>query len=345
MFLLRGTGTCPAQQTSQKPRISSVSISPDGQRIASVEKRGSKECIRISKAPRLNGKEIAAFNVGMIGSPRWCYDGKHILFFYDRTRNGNGHICCADLDSGKTRDLTPEVTTTAALLALSPDVPDEALILIQQSRNACSDVYRIDLRKGTCSIDSRNDGTVVTWLSDRMLQVRGAIKDDGKRCCTLEIRDTPSSAWHKLMQWKRNSAAGESAAFSHDGKKLYIVAPGSKGPQSVLLVDCATRKRTELFDGKGENISGFKLTTDGRALEAVSLLKRAHITWKAVDSKMVPVYENLRKLYEADTFSIESRSSDNALWIVEYMQEDGQYRIYLYNCRNGNATKLVDSEK
>lgn len=343
LFLWRGTGICQAQQASQKPSISTISISPDGLRMAIVEKTGEKERIIISSTPQLNGKEVSAFNKGLIGSPRWCYDGKHLLFLHDRTKNGNGHIWCTNLNSGSTRDLTPEVTTTASLLALSPKVPNEALILIQNS-NYSSDVYRLNLEKGTCSIDSRNDGTVTTWLSDRMLCVRGAIKDDGKGCSTLEVRDTPSSPWHQLMKWKRHNTAGESAAFSHDGKKIFVAAPGTNGSQSVLLIDCATKKRIELFDGKGEIISGITLTTDGNALEAVSLLKRAHTTWKAVDSKMVPFYEKLRKLYQADTFYIQSRSIDNTLWIVEYLHEDGQYRTYLFDCRNSKAALLVDGE-
>ncbi|MGV8118613.1 MAG: WD40 repeat domain-containing protein [Candidatus Xenobiia bacterium LiM19] len=344
LFFRFGTGICKAEQTSQKSEISTVSISPDGLRLAIVEKKGETIRIIVSATPQMNGKEATSFNGGLIGGLKWSYDGKYLLFDYDRTMSGNSHIFCTNLHSGGTRDLTPDVTTSTALLSLSPAVPNESLILIQKKDSTCRDVYRIDLKSGKCSIDCKNDGKVTMWLSDRMLKVRGAIKQDGKGYCTLEVRDTPESAWHQLMKWKRQDNAVESAAFSHDGKKLFIVAPNAKGSQSVLLLDPATKKKIELFDGKGDTINGIAITTDGNAIEAVSLLKRAHTFWKSVDSSMAPRYEKLHRLYRADNFQIQNRSIDNSIWIVEYMHEDGKHRIYLYNFSIGKATLLVDSE-
>ncbi|MGV8120999.1 MAG: hypothetical protein AB2L14_14670 [Candidatus Xenobiia bacterium LiM19] len=171
-----------------------------------------------------------------------------------------------------------------------------------------------------------------------------AIKSSENGGCSLEIRDNPASSWHQLMKWEKPFPAENSAAFSRDGKKLFIVGQGSKGSWCLLRLDCATCGKTELYDGKGDIINGFTLTSDGVSLEAVSLLKRARTVWNAVDSSMAPRYEMLSKLYRADAFSIQSRSADNAKWIVKYMHEDGPYRIYLYNFKSGKATMLVDSE-
>lgn|GEM_PF-1928705 len=337
-------GACMAQQESLKPRISEISISPDGKRFVIIKRRGAASSFVISAAPQLKGRELATFKSGYIGYPRWCFDDRHLLFTMDREGNGNTHIYRADLISGGAADLTPEIASGAELLALSPLSPNEALITVRNSNLTCPDVYRLNLDKCTCAIDTKNDGKVTSWIADNSLRVRGAIKSSENGGCSLEIRDNPSSSWHQVMKWEKPVPAENSTAFSRDGKKLFIVGQGRKGSDCLLRIDCATGRKTVIYDGKGDAINGFTLTADGMSLEAVSLLKRAHTVWNAVDSSMAPRYELLRQLYRADTFSIQSRSCDNTRWIIKYTHEEGHYRIYLYNFKSGKASLLVDSE-
>ena len=107
------SGASPvAQKQSAKVMISSTKLdmssqfSPDGKRIVFATTRSGRSSVWIADANGGQQVQLAAFDRGSAGSPRWSPDGTLVVF--DGRVEGNADVYVVNVSGGKPRRMTTE---------------------------------------------------------------------------------------------------------------------------------------------------------------------------------------------------------------------------------------------
>ena len=87
----------------------------------------------------------------------WAYNNTHLLYLQDTGGDENEHLFRLDTQTGKTTDLTPIKGIKVLPIQISPKLPNEILIGLNDRNPQYHDIYRIDLRTGNKSLVLKND--------------------------------------------------------------------------------------------------------------------------------------------------------------------------------------------
>ena len=71
----------------------------------------------------------------------WAYTGDDVLYLQDEGGDENWHLYRVNLSSGETLDLTPLDGVQAQIQHLSPEFPNEVLVLLNDRDPAAHDLY------------------------------------------------------------------------------------------------------------------------------------------------------------------------------------------------------------
>src|SRR6185503_15166954 len=129
----------------------------------------------------------------------------------------------------------------ARLVARDASVPDEILIAMNVRDPRAHDVYRINLKSGTCKLDTENPGSVTRWVADEQFKVRAATTVTPDGGMDLMVRDLPSGKWKIIRHWGPDEQ-GFPLGFSLDGKTVQLITNHEANTMRFLAVDAETGK-------------------------------------------------------------------------------------------------------
>jgi len=132
----------------------------------------------------------------------WSQDGEYVLYLQDKDGDENWRLYAVDLEKGETRDLTPFEGVRAQNLITDPERPREVLVGLNKRDPSIFDMYRVDLVTGELSLDTKNPGDVVSWITDADFRIRAAEAAgpaNGDRI--IRVRDGNDSPWRELLRF------------------------------------------------------------------------------------------------------------------------------------------------
>ncbi len=333
------------------PDRNSPRISPDGKHIAYLrpdDKNVLQVWVRSTKLPEGKADDRAVTQDPKRGIRQffWAKDGKYLLYLQDANGDENDHLYATDLETMKTRDLTPFPGVKVAGVDMDVKFPDQLLVGLNKRNKALFDQHRITISTGEESLDTENPGAVVGWVSDAEFQVRAALafRPDGGQ--DLLVRGKAGDEWKKIKSWT-NEEQGIPAGFGKDGNTLYLIANDNANASRLLSLDLATGKETVIIEDKEYDVSGVIIDEESRIPLAASF-NRARAEWVALDPSIKEDLATLKTVRRGD-FSISSQTADQNTWIVAYSIDDGPAAYYLYDRKSKKAeflfvnnTKLED---
>ncbi|MDQ7826170.1 MAG: hypothetical protein RDV48_25430 [Candidatus Eremiobacteraeota bacterium] len=329
------------QPGREKGEVHSLfAVSPDSSLLAYMAALGDEKQIRICSWDGIRERSLVYLKSGSVTELQWTPDGEAILYLYDPLGKDNYHLFRTDLNKGITENLTPCEAPVMSVLPYSQADPAELLVLVKNKGR--DDVYRISLKKKTFLCDTANPGDVAAWLADNRLQVRCAEKRDAGGNVELMVRDDVSRPWRSLMKWQSRYPFEGAKAFSSDNSKIFIVQEKGIGASAVFLADVRTGKKVEIFESRSAPINGMTVDPKDLFIEAASTLDRAHTVWHPLNVEAATHYRIITKITAADSFFITSRSADNLRWVVKFLQEEGAFRYYLYDCASRKSRFLSE---
>ena len=309
-------------------------ISPDGKYIAYLapdEKNVLQVWVRTTVPPagKANDKKVTSDEKRGIRQYFWAHDGKHLLYLQDAGGDENFHLFAAELGTGKTRDLTPFTGVRVQGVELDEKHPDTLLVGMNKRNKAAFDMHRVTISTGEEKIDTENPGLVMSWTTDKDFVIRAATAVNAKTGgYDLMVREKPGAEWKTIKQWT-NEEQGQAAGFGADANTLYVIGNDSTDTLRLTKFDLATSKEEVIAEDKEYDVSGAMIDDKKRIPLAVSFTK-ARTEWKVLDDSVKDDFAALAKFQRGD-FSITSKTTDDTIWVVAYVTDDGPTSYYLYH--------------
>src|SRR5262245_16574041 len=223
----------PREAFTHAGRRDRPSLSPDGKWLAYLAPVDGVANIRVRAVGGSDDRAVTAEKI-RVAYYWWQGDGEHLLYSRDQGGDENWHLFQVNLKTGVTRDLTPFAGRRALLIGLNENVPDAVLVTL--SLGGAYNVYRIDLKTGALSLDTRNPGDAVDWRADSRLQVRAMEAQTADEGRDVRVRDEVDKPWRTVEHWgpdehQRCSTLG----FSADGRSLYLLS--SRESDTLRLIE------------------------------------------------------------------------------------------------------------
>jgi dipeptidyl aminopeptidase/acylaminoacyl peptidase len=268
----------------------------------------------------------------------WAYAPDTLLYMQDHDGDENFHVYAVDVQTAKTRDLTPFEGVRADLAGLDRHHPNELLVTMNKSDRRLFDVYRIDLKSGEAKLDTNNPGDVLGWEADPDFRVRGAVaatKDGGRE---IRWRPDEKSDWKTAVKWGPEDADGEVVGFTADGKALWLKSSEGRDTLAIVKRDLDSGKEEVIASDPQSDAGSVLFNPETHQVEAVAF-NRERVHWKALDPKVGEDLEVLQKANEGEPAVI-SRDRDLQTWVVAFTSDVRSQQYFVYDRKEKKLTRL-----
>ncbi len=266
----------------------------------------------------------------------WAQDNKYIMYLQDVGGNENFRLYAVDINTGKTRDLTPYDNVQVRITDVDKHFPNEILISMNKDNPQLHDVYRLDLTAGKLTLVAKNPGNIIGWLTDANFKVLGCLMTNAEAGYDFMIRDTEKSDWKKLVSWTSDDAlASGPVGFTQDGKSVYLIDSRGANAAKLVKMNIASGDIEVIAEDPEYDVSDVIMHPDTREIQAVAFTKdRKELT--ILDESIRPDFNVIRQIHRGDLF-ISSRDNADDTWLIGFDADDGPVPYYSYD----RATKKV----
>lgn len=306
-----------------------VRLSPDGTKISYLAPVNGVLNIWASPiAQPAKAAPLTSLTDAPVLNYQWAYTSRRIIYL---KRAGRGvHLFALDSSSGQTRDLTPTAQATVRIEKLSPDMPDEVLISLNDRDPERFDLHRVNLSTGEMKLILNNDG-YDSFLCDDQLRPRVA-------------RRNTTNGGYELFKLKGDGKWAQFDKLSYEESRVTQPVTLDKRGDVLYMID---NRRTDTGSLKSINLKSGKtitLVTDPLA-DLVPVLMM-HPKTSAVrsataaygrtrrhflDRTIARDFKYLAAVHSGDA-GIGGQSLDDRMWLVIF-QDGGPPRYYAYDRR------------
>jgi len=342
---MRGAGAAEAPLIPREilfgnPEKTLAELSPDGTKMAWCAPEKGVLNVWVGTVGKNDAVCVTEDRKRGIRSYIWQRDGRHILYSQDRDGDENFHIYQTDIETKKTRDLTPYPGIRAHILAHIEEHPDTMLALINVRDKKLFDVYSINLVTGEAKLDTENPGDVNGWVADNTLTVRSAhatLKDGGTE---IRIRDGAGSPWRVLEKWHPDETGSGIVSFTSDNQHAYMISSVDANADRLLLLDLKTGGKTVLASDPQFDVTGILVHPDTHKVIAVEF-ERDRKEWKVLDEQYAADFEAIGKAGRFD-FSLNDNDLKRSKWVVFTNSDTKPAQYFIYD-RPARKMKLLFS--
>ena len=155
----RGSGPDPQKDAVRNPERTAVTLSHDGTRVAYLAPVDGVLNVWVAPVDAIGDAKPVTRDRGRgIRHYLWSYHPGYLLYGQDRDGDEDWHVHAVEIDTGRTRDLTPYDGVQAIPHGLSDRLPDEVLIAVNRRDPQYHDLYRVHILTG-----SRGSSSRMTW--------------------------------------------------------------------------------------------------------------------------------------------------------------------------------------
>jgi dipeptidyl aminopeptidase/acylaminoacyl peptidase len=314
------------------PEKADPQLSPDGAQLAYLAPLEGVLNVWVGPADGASFRPVTRDTDRGIRMYFWAHDGEHLLYLQDVGGDENWHLHKVHLETETVADLTPFENVQVQLVAREKRFPSELLVAINREDERLHDVYHLDLRSGELTMVAENPGNVLGWIADVDFKVRAALTSTPDGGTELLVRETAEDEWQSFIAWNAEDAmSSHPLGFTVDGQHLYLA--DSRGVNAARLVQHAVRgTHVEVIAADAEyDVSNVVVHPDTRAIQMVGFT-RARAEWEVLDPAVTDDVAAIRALCPGD-FAINSRTHDDQLWVIEFLQDRAPVSYYLFDRR------------
>ncbi|AUX25238.1 peptidase S9 [Sorangium cellulosum] len=324
------------------PDRASPRVSPDGKRLGFLAPSGGVLNVWVGPVDDpASAKPVTQEKSRGVRFFLFPYTNEHVLYRQDKGGDENWHLYAVDLKTGDIKDLTPYDGIAANVVGVSPKIPNEILIGINDRDKRYHDLYRVNVRTGERKLVRQNDG-FAGFVADDDFKARLAMRmtPDGGQ----EYLDITGKAPRPFVAFgPEDSATSGAIGFDTAGTTLYFQDSRGRDTSALVALDPRTAKPSLLAeDPKADVDDAITHPRTGKVQAITSAYERQR--WQVLDKGLQPDLDALRAVAEGD-LEILSRSLDDRRWTVAYVVSDGPVRYYLYDRDKKQAKFLFTNQK
>lgn len=332
------TKLIPRKVLFGNPEKTQTHLSPDGTWLSYLAPKNGVLNVWVCPVEQLEAaKPVTNDTERGVRNYSWAYTGDAILYHQDKGGDENWHVYRVALDSGDTQDLTPIDGVNAQLRGLSPDLPNEILVGLNDRNPEVFDLYRIDIRSGKRTLVYENTDNLIGYVTDdnyRLYLGNRATADGGS-----EILRRTGESWEPFITvGLEDSLATQPIALDKTGTHVYITDSRGRDTAAATLVNLETGEAEVLFADPRADVSNVLIHPTEKTLQAVAS-DYERVSWTALDKTIADDLEYLSNVTGGD-LSVVSRTLDDRKWLVAYTLSNGPTAYYLYDRDAGAATFL-----
>lgn len=345
----------PFESYLLKPSYEAPKISPDGKHIAVMGQIDGVSNLMIADTAQPtslrpltheHGRGLQSHTIWDEPTFRWAENGKSLFYMRDDKGDENWVLYSLDIATGMSRRLTPEAGVRVRGLQTSPRFPDEVLFGMNDKAPTVVDYYRANAATG----EVRHVASATPYflkLFDDDFNERVALALDKNLDRVLFVRSSDGS-WKELTRVKPEDAEALQANHINDIGGAVITADGrrllgfsSAGLDTTAWVSFDLSSGARNIIGLDKRVDVKRALVDPATLEPQAYMRNfTTAEWVVVDPGLRKTFDALRAMNLGE-FDIESRSRDDATWILSFMRPDYPVRYVLYDRNSGKSTPLA----
>ncbi len=311
------------------PERTRPSISPDGKRLAWLAPDNKNVLqVWVKTIGKSDEHIVTSDKKRGIRQYAWAENNRTLLYLQDNDGDENFHLYGVDLEANSVQDYTPTPGTRSEILAVDPSFPEEILVSSNQRNRELFDVYRLNLKTGTLTLDTKNPGDVSEFKADPKLQIRAAqiITPDGGK--EIRIRDSASSPWKTWLK-VGSSEILNFVDFAIDGQSAILNSSIGADTSRIVIRSIKTNKEKVLANNREVDAEEVVIQPKTHLVQAVSFAP-GRTRWVIVSPSVQADFSALLKLYNGD-FTIVNRDAADQNWLVAYTSDVAGDRYYLWD--------------
>jgi dipeptidyl aminopeptidase/acylaminoacyl peptidase len=269
-----------------------------------------------------------------IRSHDWGYDNKHILYTQDKDGDENWHLYATNVETRKTKDLTPIEGVRAEIQEISHKSPNEILVGLNDRNPQLHDIWRINIESGEKELVQQNHG-VAGYLTDDNLKVRLALNYTplGGQVWQIPDGEGESRSWKDFMAFGPEDAMTSGpAGFDKTGETLYFLDSRGRNTAGLFSVGIAAEAENLepklIADDPKADVGGVLAHPTEKNIQAVSFTYQ-RTEWEILDPSIAEDFEYLKTVEDGEII-VASRTLDDTQWIVAFLLDDGPAKTYRY---------------
>ena len=328
----------PLRDFFRNPELASLSLSPDGGRVAFLAPANQRLNIFVQPNEAVSAEQITNVTDRDIGGFFWK-NGHTILYLKDDGGDENYHVFAVDLDTRQTTEMTPFPGVKAGIVDSLQDREDEVLISLNKRRADAFDVYRLNLKTGDMSLVVENPGTYLDYLADHDGRLRIAVaKDPETNNNLLLYRENESSPFRQVLSTSFKDDVSP-LFFTADNQFVYALSNLGRDRKALIILDPATGKEKEmLFEHPAVDVSGVGWS---RARKVITTAR--FTTEKSdrhfFDDKIRAMYLYLETELPGYEVALASSNKAESKYIVRTFSDRTRGSYYLFDAGTGELTK------
>ncbi|TWH49450.1 S9 family peptidase [Sporomusa sp. KB1] len=331
----------PLKEFFCNPEAAEYQISPDGNKFAFLKPYNNRLNIFVQSSADTKAKQITATTASDIRTYFWKNE-QLIIYSQDCDGDENYHIYAADIQTGKSQDLTPFPGVRVRIVDSLPDNEQEILISTNQRNPKKFDVYRLVLATGEMKLEVENPGNFMGYKTDNQGVVRIAY---GKNVINgnylMYYRTTADQPFNVILSTDYREYVS-ALRFDAANQKIFMLS--NKGRDKLALVMFNPDQEKEeavLFENPDVDIAGASISQKNK-----NLLFAYYVTDKFhnyfFDKEAQAIYDRLTAHFGNNDFKIASTNKNRDKYIIFEYSASNPGAYYFYDSTADKLTKLAD---
>ena len=272
----------------------------------------------------------------------WAYTNNHIGYIQDRDGDENWHFYHVDLTTGETMDMTPLEGVQARMQEVSPQYPEEVLVLLNARNPQFHEIYRVNIYTGERELVQEND-QFVDFVTDEDFNVRFAVRPtpDGGNELLSKAEDGGWEPFARIAM--EDSIHTGPIGLDRAGRTLYMIDSRGRDTSALTAINLDTQEQTVIAEDARSDVSDTMLHPTEKTPQAAAFSHQRK-EWRIIDDSIAADLEYLGTVADGE-IEVISRTLDDDYWIAAYLLDDGPVRYYRYDRARNQAEFLFSNRE
>ena len=329
----------PVKEFFRNPEKTNFDISPNGEYLAFLAPYQDRMNLHVQKIGSEDASRVTHVTERDIAGYYWA-DDQRLVYLQDHGGDENFYLTVVDRDGGNDRPLTRFEDVRTQIVDDLEEIPDEAIVALNQRNPEVFDAYRLRISTGGLELIAENPGNIVGWITDHQGALRMASTTDGVNT-TLLYRDTEQEEFRPLITTNFKESVSP-LFFTFDDQNFYASSNVGRDKSAIVVIDTKTGEEIEkLFEHPEVDVSTLSYSHRRKVLTGI-----AYTTWKTertfLDDIAKQRYERLKQQLGDYEIAITSHNKNEDKFIVRTYSDRSLGAYYFYDATADTLDKIIE---